>query len=301
LLQTETVMLTPVLAERMLANMVNQRRLNESAVESYAAEMRDGRWKQTHQGLALTATGKLLDGQHRCQAVVRSGVTIPILVTRGVDEESFSDMDRQRGRSNADILSIAGYDRSRLLAAMSKIIIQFYKGTVASNGPCSPTEALVFSDANKAELVYSADRAANQKQKAAMLGAAHFIFARINLQKADAFLEAVDKGTGLDAKNAAFVLRERLRGQAKGGHFASRDVLAWTLLAANAWFLERPLPGLPQSGKAENRYTVHPAVTFPNGIVPPAGIDLNPARKRELAAPGNPKEGLIYYRQRFKK
>jgi hypothetical protein len=216
-------MLTPVLAERMLANMVNQRRLNESAVESYAAEMRDGRWKQTHQGLALTATGKLLDGQHRCQAVVRSGVTIPILVTRGVDEESFSDMDRQRGRSNADILSIAGYDRSRLLAAMSKIIIQFYKGTVASNGPCSRTDAPAFADANKADLVPSADRAAHQKQNAAMPGACAFPFSRASTcKKSDAI--AVTLWTRAQASthmNAAYVLREfdLQRPSRQGGRF----------------------------------------------------------------------------------
>ena len=44
-----------------------------------------------HQGFAFDEDGNLIDGQHRCKAIEICGLTIPVLVTRGVQSQEFSE------------------------------------------------------------------------------------------------------------------------------------------------------------------------------------------------------------------
>ena len=66
------------------------RNLRESTVKSYEIDMRSGNWVATHQGIAFNDLGDLIDGQHRLTAIVRAGVTVRMLVTRGLPAETGS-------------------------------------------------------------------------------------------------------------------------------------------------------------------------------------------------------------------
>lgn len=63
------------------------RSIAENTVNSYALDMKNGRWTLNHQGIAFDENGDLIDGQHRLWAVVFSGKTIEMLVTRGIPVE----------------------------------------------------------------------------------------------------------------------------------------------------------------------------------------------------------------------
>lgn len=302
-LRFEIKMLTPEWAAQLKQNQVNQRRLNQSAVRDYTRKIVSGLWRLTYQGIALTTEGKLCDGQHRVEAVLKSGIAIPVVVVYNVPDEIFYNLDQARSRSAADGCHIAGYDRDRLRAGISKIVIQFYQGTVAQVEPCSTPEILRFLDANTEEMEHTLEVASGLSQKATVLGAVHFIFAQINRPAADAFIEAFRTGIVESTNNPAYKLRERLSKQVKNGRFGSRDVLSWAFLAANAWFLNKPLMGLPYPQKDSSetgtmrRFGVHPAVA-PSGLRVPNGIDVTPARLAALSNLGNPKQGLVHYNRR---
>jgi hypothetical protein len=285
--------ITPARARALLANQVNQRPLNMSAVLDYTRQILEGLWKVTHQGIAITGAGKLLDGQHRLHAIVRANVTVTMLVTYNVEGAAFSVLDVQRKRTAADILGIAGCDVPRFSAAIAKVVIQIYKGTAAANNPCSNDEILAFVEENGKALQRTTGLAALQRQKATILGAVHFIFARIDAEKADAFLDAVKTGNNLSANNPAKRLRERLHNQVKGGRFASRDVLSWAILCANAYFMERSLTGIPLAGKTQHRFMVHGGVA--QSLKAPKGIAITDERRKELANLGSPDEPLVQY------
>lgn len=104
--RTFTLSVTPDLAREMLATSVGNRHIRESHVKALAALQRRGEWMLTHQGVAFDRNGALRDGHHRLTAVTKSGVTVPMMVTVGLDPESTIAMDQGALRTLADITGL---------------------------------------------------------------------------------------------------------------------------------------------------------------------------------------------------
>lgn len=99
--------ITPATAAAYLAtNADHQRRLSAHIVTRYAADMRSGRWMQTHQGIAFDANGKLIDGQHRLSAIVESGASVGMIVYRNAAPESICVIDDNYTRSIQQTMKI---------------------------------------------------------------------------------------------------------------------------------------------------------------------------------------------------
>lgn len=103
-------LITPERAAKLLANNPNNRRVLKSRVADMAADMKAGRWRETHQGLALNCDGSLKDGQHRLAAVVASGCKQWFWVARGVDGHAMEVIDTHKSRSIADAMRISGHE-----------------------------------------------------------------------------------------------------------------------------------------------------------------------------------------------
>lgn len=104
--RTELILVTPEMAERWLASKAANRHLNENLALEYALVMEGGGWEETHQGLAFDDKGRLVDGQHRLQAVTLSRKAQKFLVTRGLTRDEVLAIDRGRVRDAADSLTI---------------------------------------------------------------------------------------------------------------------------------------------------------------------------------------------------
>lgn len=100
-------MITPALARLYLDKNTRNRPIKSTVVSRYALEMKEGNWEFTHQGIAFDSEGVLLDGQHRLEAIMLSGSSVPMLVTRGIKSESQLIMDDHAKRNTADALSLA--------------------------------------------------------------------------------------------------------------------------------------------------------------------------------------------------
>ena len=75
---------TPEKAADWLKNNFRNRKLSAAAIVAYARDMLAGAWVATHQGVAFNDRDELIDGQHRLHAIVRSGVTVRMMVTFGL-------------------------------------------------------------------------------------------------------------------------------------------------------------------------------------------------------------------------
>lgn len=84
-------------------NSPHNRKINPHRVASMAEAMLAGQWVDTHQGIAFSPSGVLLDGQHRLRAIIRADVPVRLMVARGVPEESFGLLDRGQMRSLAQV------------------------------------------------------------------------------------------------------------------------------------------------------------------------------------------------------
>lgn len=126
--------ITPAIAQKMLDETEQQGFINRSVrkgkVEMFAHDMEDDAWQITHQPIAVTGSGAVLDGQHRLHAVILAGVDVQMLVMRGADPATFKVLDTGAVRTTGDSLKIAGFTNVNHLAA----IVRGYLGYRAVMG-----------------------------------------------------------------------------------------------------------------------------------------------------------------------
>ena len=98
----------PPQAFRWLEGNTHNRPVNRLHVERLARDMKAGRWRLTHQGIAFDTTGLLIDGQHRLWAIIEANVTVKIRVFFNEPAENRHVLDTGERRSNLDVLNITG-------------------------------------------------------------------------------------------------------------------------------------------------------------------------------------------------
>ena len=98
--------ITPSTAREYLKkNVSNYRRIDNYRVSCYAEEMKNRTWQDNGEAIKFGKDGKLLDGQHRLTAIVRSGECVGMYVIRDVDATVF---DRPRPRTAAQTVKANG-------------------------------------------------------------------------------------------------------------------------------------------------------------------------------------------------
>lgn len=100
-MHSQVMKITPALAESWLMSNTFNRSLSSAVVNKYANDMKSGNWHLNHQGIAFDDCNVLVDGQHRLSAVVKSGVTVDMLVTYGASRVG---VDELRVRSSYDVI-----------------------------------------------------------------------------------------------------------------------------------------------------------------------------------------------------
>jgi len=68
--------------------------------------------------------GQLNDGQNRCAAVVRSGLTVPTIFVFGLERETRLTVDQGVGKRPGDYLAMSGVANSNHVAAIAAMIWQ---------------------------------------------------------------------------------------------------------------------------------------------------------------------------------
>jgi hypothetical protein len=129
---SSVVMIDPETATQWLAANETNRHIRATQVNKYASDMAAGRWHLTGSPIQFAADGRLLDGQHRLCAIIKSGATLPMFVVRGLASTAQSYMDTGAKRTVADQLSIAGYKNSSVLAAGARLALAWKMGKLGA-------------------------------------------------------------------------------------------------------------------------------------------------------------------------
>jgi len=133
-LQFKLVTITPKIAEELIStNIWNNRNIIKSNVISLANQMSNGLW-QSHTGetIKISNTGKIIDGNNRLHAVVRSGVTIQVYLASNIPEEAIMVLDTGAKRTIADALTIRGIQNAQIKAASIQIYTNLKSGYTSS-------------------------------------------------------------------------------------------------------------------------------------------------------------------------
>lgn len=135
-MKTSVMFITPEKAEELLMVNINNRPIRNTWVKQLADAIKRGEWKTTHQGLAISKTGKLLDGQHRLMAISASGVGCHMAVAFDVDDDSYVCMDIGAKRNINDMFGI-GLNTAEVLRFAAKLVF---------SGAPTPQQVQMFID-----------------------------------------------------------------------------------------------------------------------------------------------------------
>ena len=101
--------ISPTIAEAMLKlNIDNNRPISISVVNQYTIDMIAQKWIATADTIKFDVQGRLIDGQHRLHAIVKSGMTVDIWVATEIEETAVRYIDTGRKRSANDLLHMQG-------------------------------------------------------------------------------------------------------------------------------------------------------------------------------------------------
>lgn len=93
-------------ATAMLEGNFQNRSPRKSTIAKYATQMLSGQWQLTTEPIVIAKNGRLLNGQHRLMAIVKSETVIDFLVIRNVDESVFKSIDRGMTRTFSDATGV---------------------------------------------------------------------------------------------------------------------------------------------------------------------------------------------------
>lgn len=108
-MKTTLVNVTPAQARLWLKQNNRNRKLRPFVVEDLHLAYARGEWKVTHQGIAFSKAGRLLDGQHRLTFISQlpDGVSIPVNVSTDCEDDIFDAIDLHQRRTLSDITGVS--------------------------------------------------------------------------------------------------------------------------------------------------------------------------------------------------
>ena len=226
--------ITPEIAANMLKLNVSNRPLRESNFLALAKEMRSGRWKVNGDMIRLSDNNIIIDGQHRLQAVVRSGVTIQSWVMEGLPIDVFDTIDVGKRRSAGDTLGCAGEKNACRMAAALILIDKYFSGKVENTIQYTNTDVQSLLQKHP-DIRTSLVTTINGKGLLlpSVLDACYYLFSKKDPVLADIFIEKVTKGIGLSIGDPWYVLRERLVANSTANSKLSKALMM--ALCIKAW------------------------------------------------------------------
>lgn len=258
----ETLDVTPDLAKEMLnANEVN-RNVSPDRVDRYKRAMLSDNWRFIGDPIRQGTDGRILDGQHRLIAIEESGVTVTLVVVRGIPVEDQKFMDSGRARKAADSVHMMGINNSTTVAAAARLLMvvtnepaegEEWDGVVrvgqyaAKVSGFANYEVADYVEAHKgleisAEIGVRASRGTAAQPTALTL--VHYLARRLDPYRADAYMTHLANGAGLEYGNPVFAVRETINRRNRGDNTARSDGavnLALLILAWNHWRQDKRL------------------------------------------------------------
>lgn len=255
----EDILLTPELARHFLNTMTKNRKPNQSDVNKYAKEMTNGNWSHNGQSIKFNHNGEMIDGQHRCLAVILSGVPIMITVTYGVDDpRAWKTIDNGRARNVLQLTQMMHPELKspQIYNAIARRLAA-YENTIEKGGFTLKShsfrcvdrdEVLDLTGAMKEEIgvvVNSMKSALPVKRCKAGSAAmtALILCKRANPEKYVTFSKLLDSGIGLTEKSPVHKLRERLGfppERSRGAQWET-EVMALVIKAWNYFLEDKPM------------------------------------------------------------
>ena len=224
--------ISPSKARELLDTQTRNRPLRSAWVNELARRMSEGLWNSaTGDTLKLDLNGKLLDGQHRLEAVCLCGKTFTFSIAAGIAPESQEFMDQNKLRTAADDLAMHGVRQPHFIAAAVRLGLLYEEGSLlrfsASKRDArgvkyaaahSPREIRAYYNRNPALSDYAGSSAGPVRQlmSPSLWIFLRKIFADVDETAAETFMSRLKDGVALDSMSPIYALRRRLMADRQG-------------------------------------------------------------------------------------
>lgn len=203
---TSVTVMTPAMAREYLHKNTHNRRPSETIIERYKQDMIHNRWQFTGDAIKFSRSGRLLDGQHRLMALAEcpDGVSIQIIIVKGLAESAQEVMDQGKKRSAGDQLALRNIKNGTNIAAAVKLYLTWeqdllFRGVRIAEAQISTPRIEEWVDENPG-LVNVASAALSSVRNtdlAPSVGlAAAMIFTQINPTACSEFFHGLHRGAG---------------------------------------------------------------------------------------------------------
>jgi hypothetical protein len=223
-LRTSTVIVTPKIAAQMLTKNARNRPIKRSVVETYKDAMINEAWEETGEAIKFSASGRLIDGQHRLTALAElDGVvdSLPLLVIKGLTDEAQKKMDRGSRRNVGDELAMNGVSNSQLVAGTVRTILLVKSGMIFTGngtdqkriGNASEQDILKYVDDNPGVVGFAAANGFSVgkvvRKRSLFLGGL-WLIDETGHERTEEFRDKFTTGSMLGPGNPVLTLRERM-------------------------------------------------------------------------------------------
>jgi hypothetical protein len=236
--ETGAYWITPELAGLWLTCNENNRPIRDARVATMARDMSADNWAYTGEAIKFSAKRRLIDGQHRLSAVVRSGATVKMLVVLDLPDESQAYMDAGARRTAGDALTFRGETNSTLLAATIRFAMNFEARATRSRDAISHSEIIEWLTEHPEIRRYvglTARYSGKIDMKPSVFAFALWKLHAIDEKDATAFLAAIVEMRSLGAGDPIYTLLQRFRTAARQRELVKPSTeLAWIFRTWNA-------------------------------------------------------------------
>lgn len=203
--------ITPKKAMEWLTKNISNRPLNQWWVSELAAAMTAGKWRLNGDCIRFNGT-ELIDGQHRLNAIVKSGMSIESYVVRDLPSDAYDTIDQGRKRKISDILARQGHKNYTVVSGVINWLYRYRDGMSMCRG-IRPDEANAFVVSNPG-IHECAQMACEMYRKHKLMSPSPLAFliyvsSRRDPQSAEWWLRVVS-GEGLNKNSPELALHHRL-------------------------------------------------------------------------------------------
>ena len=296
-------------AKTLLERNTSNRGRVEPTTARYARDMESGEFRSLNgQTVKIADTGRLLDAQHRMDAVVRADVRLPFVFVEGLPENVFAAMDRTDTRTFKDVLVDRNMTNAGTIAAATKLEFLWEKSRfeqVHGVSPSNPELAAVLArNPGLEDGKWYNDLAMRKRMVPAVCAWVEYRLKQADAGLAEEFLAKLESGAGLERGNPILVLRELLadlredrksaragKGGKKGAAMGGTDLqiyqAAMVVLAWNAWVQDKSITARMLTNWTGVEKAGFPEIAEPSGqasLLDVAAVETGGTKRRRKAA-----------------
>jgi hypothetical protein len=221
MLSLETI--GPDKAAEYLGKNHGNRPLRDRLIKRYAKVMQADNWMLSPDCIAFAEDGRLLNGQHRLNALIRSETTQKFAVMRGLKAEVFKVMDAGQMRTVSDTLAVEGYKYHSRMAALVRLCLSHEESALKQRPHFENAECLAYARKHDDSLITAIDQTTQYEDdlkgllRPRHLYLAYWLYVQRDADKTEEAIKRLATTVGITSEKSPIkLLRDRLLKEAMG-------------------------------------------------------------------------------------